>query len=78
MKKPIENAIRAEHKAMIFKALSLPEFTSIAEFPEPVLGALVIADEIRRSAAQICKALEELNKTQKEIRDNLTEDESVI
>jgi hypothetical protein len=65
------DSIRPEHHALIVKACDLIGFASIEEYPESALGALIIADEIRRSTAKICQALKELNETQKDIRDKI-------
>ncbi len=50
-------SIRPEHAELITTIADLPGAAHPNNYPESVIGALIIADEIRRSTQQICKTL---------------------
>jgi hypothetical protein len=57
------NIIRPEHRKIITDILDIPPAAHPSMFPESVIGALIVADEIQRSTKQICKALENIDST---------------
>lgn len=54
--------IRPEHRVLIAKVTGGSVGDSASNYSESTLCALLIVDEIRRSSAQICKAIAKIQK----------------